>query len=1375
MYHLGVMRRNLDTKPLRTGLTAALVATLCSISAVGDLTPQGAKLVGSGATGAAWQASAVAVSADGNTAVVGGYLDNSGAGAAWVFTRAAGAWTQQGAKLVGTSATGPAGQGSSVAVSGDGNTVMVGGPGDNSGVGAAWVFTRSAGVWTQTGAKLVASGAAGNANQGWAVALSSDGNTAIVGGPGDNTGVGAAWVFSRTAGAWKQQGGKLVGTGAAGPAGQGTSVALSGDAGTLIVGAPSDNSNAGAVWVFTQAGGKWTQQGNKLTGSTPTSTFSIQGDAAVTATFTQQPPSCVTLAVAVSPSSEGTITINTPQTCTGGFLPGTQVSLTVTPVLGWALSGWTGSGGSFSNVSSYQTTFAITGVANVTANLVQQTTTCETLSLVASPAASGSVTVGTIENCTGGYTQGLPILLTANPAFGWTFAGWSASGGVFANASSPTAIFTITENATVTATFTTPSGNCASLTVAGSPAGAGGVAVGTAPNCGAGYAIATPIALTANPAPGWTFAGWSGSGGAFANPAGLVPAARQGAAVAASGDGNTAIVGGNVTGGSSTVWVFVRNGGTWLQQGNPLSVAGDAGSGQPEWSVALTGDGNTALVGEPGDNRGTGAAWVFVRSGGAWTQQGTKLVGAGASGPGEQGFAVALSADAGTAVVGGPNDGGGAGAAWVFASGGAPPTCTFALTPQAQSLAQVGGRGGFAVSVVSGSGCPWVSVSNVPWINVVAGANGTDNGQVTYAASTNVGLTRSGTVTAAGQTFTVNQAGTECSYALGPTSATFPEGGGNGSFDVSTSTECPWAAAGTAAWLHVTGAASVVGSGSVAFTVDANTAGARTARIAVGSAAFTVNQAAYVPPLQAAFSLEPSSPLAGELVQFSDTSGGAPTSWSWEFGDGGTSQLQNPEHTYAAAGSYTVTLTVADAAAQSGASHQVDVGAGTAVWVPVVSHVGGTGGTVWRSDAGLLNPGTVAASAQALFYGPAGVVTGVIEVPAGGQVVARDVVAGLGAAGSGALEIVSDQPLVVTSRTYDQLASGTVGQGYASSSAGGGLAAGGSAWLPQLTENAAYRTNISLTNTGASPAEVTVALFDANGSALGSYDVTLGPGGWAQDNRSFAVHGRQAAMDEGYAKVTVVSGAGVIATASVIDNVTDDPTTVAMVPAASPAFAKTAWVPVVSHVGGTGGTVWRSDAGLLNPGTVAASAQALFYGPAGVVTGVIGVPAGGQVVARDVVAGLGAAGSGALEIVSDQPLVVTSRTYDQLASGTVGQGYASSSAGGGLAAGGSAWLPQLTENAAYRTNISLTNTGASPAEVTVALFDANGSALGSYDVTLGPGGWAQDNRSFAVHGRQAAMDEGYAKVTVVSGAGVIATASVIDNVTDDPTTVAMVP
>jgi hypothetical protein len=243
--------------------------TLAGAAWVSTLTGN-VKLIGNGAVGKAQQGYSVALSANGSTAILGGPGDSGNAGAAWVFARNSGVWTPGGTKLpLGTGASGAAVQGISVALSADGNTAIVGGSGDSSTVGATWIFTQSGGVWTQQGPKLVGTGAVGGAQQGYSVALSADGNTAIVGGFADNTMTGAAWVFTRSSGGvWTQQGSKFVGTGAVGAAEQGFSVALSADGNTAIVGGPGDNASAGAAWVFTRSGsGVWAQERLKLFGS----------------------------------------------------------------------------------------------------------------------------------------------------------------------------------------------------------------------------------------------------------------------------------------------------------------------------------------------------------------------------------------------------------------------------------------------------------------------------------------------------------------------------------------------------------------------------------------------------------------------------------------------------------------------------------------------------------------------------------------------------------------------------------------------------------------------------------------------------------------------------------------------------------------------------------------------------------------------------------------------------------------------------------------------------------------------------------------------------------------------------------------------------
>jgi FG-GAP repeat len=234
-------------------------------------TQQGGKLTGGGETGGARFGTSVALSSDGNTAVIGGPEDNSSKGAAWVFTRSGSTWAQQGEKLTATSGEIGGGLlGFSASLSADGNTALIGGPGDSGNLGAAWVFTRSGSTWAQQGEKLTAKSGEenGNAEFGWSAALSSEGTAALIGGPFDNSGVGAAWAFTRSGVTWAQQGEKLTAKSGeeSGKAEFGMSAAVSGDGGIFLIGGPEDNSRTGAAWVFARSGSIWTQQGSKLLG-----------------------------------------------------------------------------------------------------------------------------------------------------------------------------------------------------------------------------------------------------------------------------------------------------------------------------------------------------------------------------------------------------------------------------------------------------------------------------------------------------------------------------------------------------------------------------------------------------------------------------------------------------------------------------------------------------------------------------------------------------------------------------------------------------------------------------------------------------------------------------------------------------------------------------------------------------------------------------------------------------------------------------------------------------------------------------------------------------------------------------------------------------
>ncbi|MEZ5398579.1 MAG: hypothetical protein R2729_02855 [Bryobacteraceae bacterium] len=236
------------------------------------------------------------VGIDGDTVVVGAYLEASsarsidgnaaddsapGSGAAYVFTRANGVWSQQ-AYLKASNASAGDNFGLSVAVAG--NTIVAGAPNSALSAGAAYVFERAGGVWSQQ-AHWKASNAESQDSFGRAVAIT--GGTITVGAPGedssatglngnqaDNSSIdsGAVYVFGRSNGSWAQQA-YLKASNTDSEDFFGSSVAVDGD--TIVVGAPGEDGgatgvngnqegrgapNSGAGYVFVRSAGTWSQQ-----------------------------------------------------------------------------------------------------------------------------------------------------------------------------------------------------------------------------------------------------------------------------------------------------------------------------------------------------------------------------------------------------------------------------------------------------------------------------------------------------------------------------------------------------------------------------------------------------------------------------------------------------------------------------------------------------------------------------------------------------------------------------------------------------------------------------------------------------------------------------------------------------------------------------------------------------------------------------------------------------------------------------------------------------------------------------------------------------------------------------------------------------------
>jgi hypothetical protein len=140
--------------------------------------------------------------------------------------------------------------------------------------------------------------------------------------------------------------------------------------------------------------------------------------------------------------------------------------------------------------------------------------------------------------------------------------------------------------------------------------------------------------------------------------------------------------------------------------------------------------------------------------------------------------------------------------------------------------------GSFNIS--SGTGCDYTAVSNASFITINSGAS-SGNGIISYSIT-------AGTITVAGQVFTINQS-SGCTYNVNPATHSLNPAGGSGTITVTTQPGCNWSATSDNSWITVTEGSSGTGDGTVTFTV-ASTGVARTGSLFVAGQTVVVNQAA---------------------------------------------------------------------------------------------------------------------------------------------------------------------------------------------------------------------------------------------------------------------------------------------------------------------------------------------------------------------------------------------------------------------------------------------------------------------------------------------------------------------------------------------------
>ena len=176
----------------------------------------------------------------------------------------------------------------------------------------------------------------------------------------------------------------------------------------------------------------------------------------------------------------------------------------------------------------------------------------------------------------------------------------------------------------------------------------------------------------------------------------------------------------------------------------------------------------------------------------------------------------------------------------VFALAQKPAPCNYSLTPGSLSFPAAPSTG--TVSVASTTGCSWTATNNNSWITILSGGSGNGNGNITFSVASNqVGSARSGFVYVGDQVFTVNQAGSACSYSLSSGAASYDAFATNGSVNVSSLTGCAWTVTNTLSWITLI-SSNGSGNGTVSYNVAANNSGPRTGILTIAGQPYTISQ-----------------------------------------------------------------------------------------------------------------------------------------------------------------------------------------------------------------------------------------------------------------------------------------------------------------------------------------------------------------------------------------------------------------------------------------------------------------------------------------------------------------------------------------------------
>jgi hypothetical protein len=446
----------------------------------------------------------------------------------------------------------------------------------------------------------------------------------------------------------------------------------------------------------------------------------------------------------------------------------------------------------------------------------------------------------------------------------------------------------------------------------------------------------------------------------------------------------------------------------------------------------------------------------------------------------------------------------------------------------------------------------------------------------------------------------------------------------------------------------------------------------------------------------------------------------------------------------------------------------------------VAAHAPGALGSNWVTDTMIFNGGDHPVPYH-FYFTPGGQdgtstpvqFSGTIET--GHSVMNHDIILSLyGLSNSvGNLRLESDDPLYLTSRTYNLTPVGTYGQFVAGLPAGSGVGActlpvGEKGQLLGVQQSESYRTNLGVLEVMGRDTTFAVRFYDSTGTLIHSSPGMVRAYSWWQMGAS----NLGVPLGENLrAEFEVTSGGAVLSYASVVDHLTNDAFFVPAQKVSDSALLTHQLVAVVARSGGAMDSAWRSNVYLYNPTASSQTVTMQFYSSAAPVSNFVRLLPGRIVEVDDVVSALFGQltgdVAGSLHLTAAAGLLAISDTYDETENGTFGQFIPARAGADLLGVSETGHILQLSSNTSYRCNIGFSEYSGVASQLQLTIFDVDGRQLGTAPFRVGPYANVQIGDSFRILGISGDVDAARAEVKVISGGSIYAYASVVDNRTGD--------